>query len=98
MRMILTQYAMRGSQIDGGLVLLWFSRPFVSLFIYKITMPCTKSICEKEKIVFSFFYGLKKVKMTEGTVSGPWRIVQRCESRDCQCKQDEDNTCNFACR
>ena len=36
-----------------------------------------KSIREKEKIVFGFFYGLKEDKMTEATVSGPRRIVQR---------------------
>ena len=98
MRMILTQYAMRGNRIDRGLVLLWFSRPFVSLFIYKITTPWTKGIREKEKIVFRFFYRLKEDKMTEGTFSGPRRIVRQCESRDCPCKQDEDYTCNFACR
>ena len=93
-----TRLAMRGNRIDRGLVLLWFSSPFVSLFIYKITTPWTKSIREKEKIVFRFFYGLKEDKMTEGTVSGPRWIVRRCESRDCRRKRDEDNTCNFACR
>ena len=54
-------------------------------------MPWTKSIREKENIVFRFFYGLKEDKMTEGTVSGTRRIVRRCESLDCRCKQDEDH-------
>ena len=81
---------MRGNRIDRGLFLLWFSRPFVSLSIYKITTPWAKSIREKEKIVLRFFYGLKEDKMREGTVSGLRRIVRRCESRDCRCKQDQD--------
>ena len=84
--------------VDRGLVLLRVSRPFVSLFIYEITTPWTKSIREKEKIYLRFFYGLREDKMIEETVSGPWRTVRRCHSQDCRCKQGEEQTFNFACR
>ena len=36
--------------------------------------------------------------MIDETVSGPWQTVRRCESRDCQCKQGDEKTFNFACR
>ena len=49
--------------VDRGVVLLWVFRTSVSLFIYEITTPWTKSIREKEKIYLRFFYGLRdKIK------------------------------------
>ena len=46
--------------VDRGVVLLWVFRTSVSLFIYEITTPWTKSIHEKEKIYLRFFYGLRE--------------------------------------
>ena len=46
--------------VDRGVVLLWVFRTSVSLFIYEITTPWTKSIREKEKIYVRFFYGLRE--------------------------------------
>ena len=41
-------------------------RTSVSLFIYEITTPWTKSIREKEKIYLRFFYGLREDKFDRG--------------------------------
>ena len=70
-RIILTRYAVRANWssgiVDHGL--FWVCRtfgPYVSLFIYEIATPWTKSIREKEKIYLRFFYGLREDKFDRG--------------------------------